>query len=94
MPSDTQTTIGKARDFVRLREQFVFWSIVVVGVLFDLWTKAAVFEMLTKRYPPVLVIIENFFRLVVQENTGAAFGIASGQRIFLISISYCFAPWG
>jgi signal peptidase II len=79
--------IGRARSFVRLREHFVFWPLVILGVAFDLWTKKTVFTWLENQYPPVHVVISGFLRIVVAENTGAAFGIASGQKILLLCVS-------
>jgi signal peptidase II len=81
------SAIGRARSFVRLRDNFVFWPIVILGLAFDLWTKKAVFEWLQNTYPHVYVVISGFLRLVIQENTGAAFGIASGQRTLLTIVS-------
>jgi signal peptidase II len=83
--------IARARSFVRIRDNFVFWPIVVLGLAFDLWTKKAVFTWLENAYPPVHVVIKGYLSLVVQENTGAAFGIASGQRALLISVSLAAA---
>lgn len=82
-----ESGIGRARSFVRLREHFVFWPLVILGVAFDLWTKKAVFEWLGNQYPPVHVVISGLLRIVVAENTGAAFGIASGQKILLLCVS-------
>jgi signal peptidase II len=79
--------ISRARLFVRVREHFVFWPLVILGVAFDLWTKQAVFTWLEDQYPPVHVVISGFLRIVVAENTGAAFGIASGQKILLLCVS-------
>ncbi|MDO8304082.1 MAG: signal peptidase II, partial [Sedimentisphaerales bacterium] len=36
---------------------------------------------------PIHVVISGFLRIVVAENTGAAFGIASGQRVLLVTVS-------
>ena len=83
----TEASISKARSFVRIREHFVFWPLVILGLASDLWTKKAVFEWLSDAYPPVHVVIKGFLRLVIQENTGAAFGIASGQRTLLVAVS-------
>jgi signal peptidase II len=79
--------IGRARSFVRLREHFVFWPLVILGFAFDLWTKKAVFDWLENTYPPVHIVISGFLRIVVAENMGAAFGIASGQKILLLGVS-------
>jgi signal peptidase II len=68
-----------------LKAQFVFWFIAVGGAALDLWSKAAVFEWLYQQR--FYTVIDGFLRIVTAENAGAAFGIASGQRVLLISIS-------
>jgi signal peptidase II len=65
----------------------VFWPLVILGFGFDMWTKKAVFEWLGDQYPPVHVVLSGFLRIVVAENTGAAFGIASGQKVLLLCVS-------
>lgn len=82
-----KTGVSKARPFAHLREHLVFWPLVIFGVTADLWTKKAVFDWLGDAYPPVHVVISGFLRIVVAENTGAAFGIASGQRAILLCVS-------
>jgi signal peptidase II len=90
-PSSQQTTadsgISRARSFVRVREHFVFWPLVILGVAFDLWTKKAVFEWLDNQGQPVYVVINGFLSLVVAKNAGAAFGIAQGQKTLLLIVS-------
>jgi signal peptidase II len=83
----TDSGISRARSFVRVREHFVFWPLVILGLAFDLWTKKAVFEWLGDKYPPVHVVISGYLRLLVAENAGAAFGIAQGQKILLLIVS-------
>jgi len=46
-----------------------------------------VFEWLTATPLRTYDVIEGFFRLVVVQNAGAAWGMASGQRVFLVAIS-------
>lgn len=67
--------------------QFIFWTLVVAGTALDLWSKWAAFESLGRRPSGEIPIIDGFFRLVAVENTGAAFGIASGQRWLLTVVS-------
>lgn len=69
------------------KAQLTFWALVVGGVALDLWSKWAVFEYLGRRPGGDIPIIDGFLRLVVVENTGAAFGIAAGQRWLLTSVS-------
>jgi signal peptidase II len=51
----------------------------------DLWTKSAVFGWL--RHRASFSIIEGFLNFELALNAGAAFGIATGQRYLLISVS-------
>ncbi|MGD0571552.1 MAG: signal peptidase II [Sedimentisphaerales bacterium] len=65
----------------------IFWSIFGGGLAFDLWTKKAVFVWLENMQEQCVTIIDGFLRLQLAENPGAAFGIAGGHRIMLVSIS-------
>lgn len=69
------------------KAQWVFWSIAVGGFFLDIWSKSAVFNWLLKKEEPFFSIIDGFLRLVVAENSGAAFGIAAGHRYFLVTVS-------
>ncbi|MGD0552321.1 MAG: signal peptidase II [Sedimentisphaerales bacterium] len=64
----------------------IFWPIFVGGLAFDLWTKKAVFAWLVNAQGQY-AIIDGFLRLQLAENPGAAFGIAGGYRVMLVSIS-------
>ncbi len=70
-----------------LKTQLTFWSLVVAGIAGDLWSKAAIFAWLRQKQQVSVSIIDGFFWLVMTENTGAAFGIATGQTRLLIVIS-------
>ena len=65
----------------------VFWPIFIFGILADLWTKSAIFAWLLTEPKEEYTVIEGLFRLVRWENDGAAFSIAEGQRIMLVTIS-------
>jgi signal peptidase II len=65
----------------------LFWPIAVGGVVLDLWSKKAIFEWLPTVPYEKYVIVEGFFQLILRENSGAAFSIAQGQRLFLVGIS-------
>ena len=65
----------------------IFWPIVVVGVTADLWSKSAVLNWLSTQPFQEYSVIDGFFKLVTRFNDGAAFSIASGQRVALVSIS-------
>ncbi|MBW8034569.1 MAG: signal peptidase II [Planctomycetes bacterium] len=70
----------------------IFFTIVIAGFALDLWTKHAIFQWLGgdpwKGDPNVIYpVIDGFFNLVTRLNPGAAFSIASGQRVILLSVS-------
>jgi len=69
------------------KTNLVFWAIVIAGIVLDLWSKSAVFAWLEGVPGNSVTVIEGFLELVRAQNAGAAFGIASGQRILLISFS-------
>ena len=70
-----------------LKAHLVFWPFMILGLLLDLWTKKAAFALLSKRQTPAIPIIEGVLHFVEEQNPGAAFGIAAGQRHLLISVS-------
>jgi len=57
------------------------------GLALDLWSKRAIFSWLEGKEGFSYTVIEGFIELVRMENPGAAFGVASGGRWFLILIS-------
>lgn len=64
----------------------IFWPLLLLGLVLDLWTKRAVFAWL-----PVgsgAEILDGFLAFRTALNNGAAFGIASGQQPFLIGVSF------
>ncbi len=65
----------------------IFWPIVVVGVVADLWSKSAVFKWLIDEPFQEYSVIDGLFKMVMRVNDGAAFSIASGQRVWLVAIS-------
>jgi len=67
--------------------QFLFWPIVISGFILDIWSKKAVFDWLIQKQFYKVSIVDGFLQLVLAENAGAAFGIASGQRYLLIAVS-------
>ena len=65
----------------------IFWPVAIFGFVLDLWTKKAVFEWLSRRGRGGFTIIDGFLSLMTTVNDGAAFGIASGHKYLLITIS-------
>ena len=70
-----------------LKAHIIFWSIAVLGIAVDLWTKSAVFSWLEQGPDHRFSIIDGFLQLVLTENAGAAFGIAAGRRDLLVVVS-------
>ena len=72
---------------VDAKAHLIFWSIAVLGLIADLWSKHAVFEWLGNLPGRQFQIIEGLCEFVMRLNDGGAFSIASGQRAILISVS-------
>jgi signal peptidase II len=67
------------------KAHLIFWLIFMFGLLLDLWSKKAIFAWLSDAGS--FTIIDGFLKLVMAENTGAAFGIAAGKRSLLMATS-------
>jgi signal peptidase II len=65
----------------------LFWPVFIAGLAADLWTKSAVFKWLDGLAAQQYSFIDGFFRFVMIENCGAAWGIAENRTIPLITIS-------
>ncbi len=65
----------------------IFWPTAILGLVLDLWTKHAVFAALRDEPDQSRTIIDGFLTLRLALNDGAAFGIASGNRVFLVGVS-------
>jgi signal peptidase II len=65
----------------------IFFPLVLIGIISDLWSKKAIFNWLQSQPDETFSIIDGFLRLVRAQNAGAAFGIAYGQRYLLIAVS-------
>jgi signal peptidase II len=65
----------------------IFWPILLLGLLADLWTKQAVFAWLQYRPGQIAEILDGTLSFRLALNTGAAFGIASGHLPFLAGVS-------
>ena len=80
-------TTGHSCSLPTLAEHLLFWPIVIIGAIFDLWTKQAVFEWLKTKSNQEVTLIDGMLKFVIGGNLGAAFGIAQGRTALLISIS-------
>ncbi len=69
------------------KAHLIFWPILVLGLILDLWSKSAIFEWLGQKPGSIVTLIDGLLRLVIAENAGAAFGIATGQRYLLVTVS-------
>ena len=65
----------------------IFWPVFAGGLVFDLWTKSAVFAWLADKPGQGVSIIDDIVRLQLAINPGAAFGIAGGHRVILVAVS-------
>ncbi len=65
----------------------IFWPTAVAGVLLDLWTKHAVFAALRDKPDQTQAILDGILSFRLALNDGAAFGIAAGNRLFLVGVS-------
>jgi len=63
----------------------IFWPILLVGLVLDLWTKQAVFAWLGPEGSAR--ILDGILTFRTALNTGAAFGIASGRQSLLVGVS-------
>jgi len=71
-----------------LSSQIIFWLTVFIGIALDLWSKQAVFQWLNRLPENRVSIVNGFLSLIIAQNPGAAFGIASGWRYFLVAVSF------
>lgn len=65
----------------------IFWSIVIIGTGADLWSKWAVFKWLRGVPGEEYSVIDGLFKLVMRQNSGAAFSIAEGHTAILVAVS-------
>ncbi len=70
-----------------LKAQLVFWPVMAIGLTLDLWSKNFVFGRLLQQQHNSISIIDGFLQLVLAENEGAAFGIATGHSQLLVAVS-------
>ena len=75
------------KDISVARANLLFWPIVVLGIVADLWSKSAAFEWLNSLPAQHYSVINGFFQFVLVENLGAAWGVAAGRTVPLIAIS-------
>lgn len=85
--SDRDNSKGRALVLPGLKAHLIFWSLAAICLTLDLWSKRAVFDWLRQKPGNSFSIIDGFLQLVMAENSGAAFGIAAGQRHLLIAVS-------
>ncbi len=69
------------------KAHLVFWSIMVLGIVLDLWSKSAIFGWLEQWPDSSFAIIDGFLHLVTAENDGAAFNLFARHLNWLIAVS-------
>lgn len=67
------------------KAQLTFWSLMMVGLALDLWTKKVVFDWLEHRGD--VSIVNGFLQLTRALNNGAAFGLLPGKPYLLAVVS-------
>jgi signal peptidase II len=68
-----------------LKAHLIFWPLAAAGLVLDLWTKKEVFAWLENRQS--FSVIDGYIELVRALNDGAAWGLFSGNKVFLAAIS-------
>ena len=71
--------------FPNLKAHLTFWTLALIGLMVDLWTKKTVFDWLDNRhtYP----VVEDCLQFVRALNDGAAWGMMAGNTFFLVAVS-------
>lgn len=67
------------------KAHLAFWSLMLAGLVLDLWTKKAVFGWLKPH--EIFPVVDGFLQLVPALNNGAAFGWFAGKSYFLTAVS-------
>jgi signal peptidase II len=77
----------KRKTKIRIQKFLLFTFYFLLLLVLDLWSKRAVFDWLRQQQSHSVSIIGGFLQLVMAENAGAAFGIATGRRYLLVAVS-------
>jgi signal peptidase II len=83
----TEDGISTFRHPSSVLHHLLFWPVFAVGLILDLWSKAAIFRWLENGDRDNFTLIESLLRIQLALNSGAAFGLAAGQRWPLIAVS-------
>jgi len=87
-PNTGRQTCGNRRyELPSCSAHIFFWSFAAAGLAADLSTKGIIFRWLENAANQRISIIDGLLRLVMAENAGAAFGIATGRRLLLVAVS-------
>jgi signal peptidase II len=84
---DGSAEVRSRAELPGLMAHLIFWPILWLGLLVDLWTKHAVFAWLEHKPGQGAELIEGLLAFRMALNTGAAFGIFSNCPSLLISVS-------
>jgi signal peptidase II len=71
-----------------VKAHVIFWTLLLVGLAADLWTKRAVFAWLEHEPQQGAQILNGILSFRLALNDGAAFGIAEGRFSFLVGVSF------
>jgi len=67
------------------KAHLIFWAILFLGLMLDLWTKRAVFSWLA--YKESAEILDGVLSFRLALNDGAAFGVFTGRCSLLVGVS-------
>ncbi len=70
-----------------VKAHVIFWTLLVLGLALDLWTKRAVFAWLENESEQSAGILGSFLSFRLALNDGAAFGLATGRYLFLVGVA-------
>jgi signal peptidase II len=70
-----------------VKAHVIFWTLLLLGLALDLWTKRAVFAWLEHKPEQGAEILDGILSFRLALNDGAAFGIATGRYSFLVGVS-------
>jgi signal peptidase II len=87
-PAPSARLIDRSRiELPDLLGHLIFWPLLLLGLVADLWTKHTVFAWLEHKPGQGAQILDGFLSFRMALNSGAAFGIAANQRPFLIGVA-------
>ncbi len=81
------TAAGAAKPIPWKTAILLFWPAAIAGAILDLWSKSAVYNLLSRTEYGEITLIDGFLKFIWRENAGAAFSAFHGWTAFLIAIA-------